>query len=95
MSDVRRKPRLFDRNEDEVARIGRPVGIEVDDLAGIVARLHGAATHIDGLGPFDAFQLRRRQDFTVGAVIDQDAFLVARCGRADDGQARAPAPVTR
>ena len=66
--------------------LGGRVGLQIDDLARVVSRLHGAAAHVDGLCPFDVFQLWRRKYFAARGLIDEDTLLVAGYWGSDDRQ---------
>ena len=77
--------RLLHRDENEVTGVGRARGIEIDDLARVVARLHGAAAHINRLGVGNRFELRRGGDFAVGSAVNEDALLVSGGRQSDDG----------
>ena len=62
--------------------------MQIDDLARVVSRLHGAAAHVDGLCPFDIFKLWRRRYLAARGLIDEDTLLVAGYWGSDDWQTR-------
>ena len=62
--------RLLDDQKDEIAWIGRTCRMQIDDLARIIAGLHGAAADIDGTRALHPLELRRGNDFAMGMVVD-------------------------
>jgi len=88
ITNMRLKIRLFHCYQDEIARIGRSAGMEVDHLALVVAWFHGPASYVNRTRAGDVFELGRGGNLPASAPVNDDALVVSWGRQSDNWHAR-------